>query len=118
MHARIDTAFRILADLGIDTNIIDQLVVFQDWVHIRLNHRDHDTMSPIVNASRRLGVTPQLYSLDPVTLEAMGRLPLDVEERILLLGRTNTFAQDHWPEAFEKAFSEAMVLDATNTAPF
>jgi len=118
MHARIDTAFRILADLGIDTNIIDQVVAFQGWVHIRLNHRDHDTMSPIVNASRRLGVAPELYSLDPCTLEAMGRLPLDEEGTILLIGRTNTFAQDEWPEQFATAFSEAMVLDATNTAPF
>lgn len=118
MHARIDTAFRILADLGISTDIIDQVVAFQDWVHVRLNHRDHDTMSPMVNASRQLGVAPELYSLNSCTLEAMGRLPLDVEERILLIGRTNTFAQDEWPEQFAKAFSEAMVLDATNTAPF
>lgn len=118
MHARIDTAFRILADLGIDTNIIESVVAFPDFVSVRLNHREHDTMSPIVNASRRLGVAPVLQDLDPVTLEATGRLPLDEDGNIVLIARTNTFAQDHWPEVFEKAFSEAMVLDATNTAPF
>ena len=118
MQARIDNAFRILADLGISTDIIDNVVAFPNWVHIRLNHRDHDTMSPLVNASRRLGVAPRLTEFNPCTLEAMGRLPLDEEGTILLIGRTNTFAQDEWPEQFAQAFSEAMVLDATNTAPF
>lgn len=118
MQPLSEIAFRILADLGIDTSIIDHVVVFQDWVHIRLNHRDHDTMSPIVNASRQLGVAPALTEFDPVTFDAVGRLPLDMEGRILLIGRTNTFAQDEWPEQFATAFSEAMVLDATNTAPF
>jgi hypothetical protein len=118
MHARIDHAFRLLADLGIDTSIIDTITVFQDWVHIRLNHRDHDTMSPIINASRQLGVAPELYNLNPTTFDAAGRLPLDMEGRILLIGRTNTFAQDEWPEQFAEAFSQAMVLDEMNTAPF
>jgi hypothetical protein len=118
MQARIETAFRILADIGIDTDIIDNVVAFPGWVHVRLNHRDHDTMSPLVNASRRLGVAPRLTEFDPCTLEATGRLPLDEEGTILLIGRTNTFAQDEWPEQFGQAFSEAMILDQENAVTF
>ena len=118
MHQRFDVALRILADLGISTDIIDHILVRKDFVSIRLDHHNHDTMSPLVNASRRLGVAPELASLNPETLEAAGLLPPDMAATLMLVGRTNSFAQDEWSEQFEKAFSEAMILDQENTPSF
>ena len=111
IQSRITTAFRILADCNITEEQVARVVATNTFIHIHLDDRDHSSTGPMVNASRQLGVTPALMSMDTKTGQSTAHIPLDEMGNILLVGDVGAMAQTEWPEAFSLAMNEALTLE-------
>ena len=109
IQSRITTAFRILADCGINEEQVASVVATPGFVHIHLDNDNHSSCAPMVNVARKLGVTPALMSMR--TGHSTAHIRLDVQGNILLVGAVNCMAQTEWPEAWAQAMSEALTLE-------
>lgn len=122
MQARIDTAFRILADIGIPEESIEFIVAHPHSICFQLTRANGGSMQHMVAASVALGKAPGLMQMDTSTLESKARLALDEDGILLLMADVNGSAQHIWPAQFSDEFNRAMILeqmeDDANKAPF